>query len=136
MDAISLYCLHRITSIKLTDETFKPPKNFKYTNEDYDSFGVFINKDIKKCKIRFFNESVVYVSERKFSNDQLIEKREDGSIIITFSSGQIYEVLRFVLSQGCNAIPLEPDELAHHASRLFWMKSLCSSDSGCKDSVL
>lgn len=36
---------------------------------------------------------------------------EDGSVIITFSSGQIYEILRFVLSQGFNAIPLEPKEL-------------------------
>ena len=27
-------------------------------------------------------------------------------------------------------------KFAHHASRLFWMKSLRSSESGCKDSVL
>lgn len=110
-DAVSLYCLHRITSIKLTDETFKPPKDFKYTESSSSSFGVFINDYIKKCKIKFFNESAVYVSERRFSNDQKIEKMEDGSVIITFSSGQIYEILRFVLSQGFNAIPLEPKEL-------------------------
>ena len=116
-EAVSLYCLHRITSIKLTDETFKPPKDFKYTNDDSSSFGVFINEDIKKCKIRFFNESAVYVSERKFSNDQIIEKMKDDSIIITFSSGQIYEILRFVLSQGSNAIPLEPAELVNEWKR-------------------
>lgn len=108
--SVSLYCLHRITSINLTSETFEMPKNYKYLNDKEISFGVFKGAK-RKCKIRFYNESAAYISERKFAEDQRIKKMKDGSIIATFSSGQIYEILRFVLSQGSNAIPLKPKDL-------------------------
>lgn len=108
--SISLYCLHRITSINLTEETFEMPKDYKYLDDKEISFGIFKGEK-KKCKIRFYNESAAYISERKFSEDQRLKKMEDGSIIATFSSGQIYEILRFALSQGSNAVPLQPNEL-------------------------
>ena len=110
-ESVSLYCLHRITFIEIADETFEMPKDYKYLNDKEISFGVFKGEDKKKCKIIFYNESAAYISERKFSEDQKIEKREDGSVVATFSSGQIYEILRFVLSQGSNAIPLQPKSL-------------------------
>ena len=110
-NSVSLYCLHRITSIKLANETFEMPKDYKYLDDKEISFGVFKGEDKKKCKIIFYNESASYISERKFSEDQEIEERKDGSVVATFSSGQIYEILRFVLSQGANAIPLQPKSL-------------------------
>lgn len=110
-DSVSLYCLHRITSIKLADEKFEMPKDYKYLDDKEISFGVFKGKEKKKCKIIFYNESASYISERKFAEDQKIETKRDGSVMATFSSGQIYEILRFVLSQGANAIPLQPKSL-------------------------
>lgn len=95
------------------------PKDYKYLDDKEISFGVFKGEEKKKCKIIFYNESAYYISERKFSEDQKIETRKDGSVVATFSSGQIYEILRFVLSQGANAIPLHPKSLVEE-----WRKNI------------
>ncbi len=109
--SVSLYALHRVISVSLTDEHFEMDKNYKYFVSTDKVFGVYGFDRELKCSIQFFNETVTYISEREWADDQVIEHQEDGSIIMTFSSGQIYEVVRFILSQGSNALPLEPAEL-------------------------
>lgn len=110
-DAVSLYALHRVLSVSLTDDHFEMDDNYKYFISTDKVFGVYGFDEVLKCKIQFFNETVAYISERQWADDQTIESQEDGSIIMAFSTGQLYEIVRFILSQGSNALPLEPSEL-------------------------
>jgi hypothetical protein len=48
--------------------------------------------------------------DRQWAADQHIETK-DGRCILSFSSAQLNKVLEWVLSQGCAAKPLEPEEL-------------------------
>ncbi len=110
-NVVSLYALHRVLSIKLADDYFEMDENYKYFISTDKVFGVYSFNEVLQCRIQFFNETVAYISERQWADDQVIEHQEDGSIIISFSTGQIYEIVRFILSQGSNAMPLEPTEL-------------------------
>lgn len=110
-DCVSLYALHRIISIDISDEIFKMPDDYQYLNPNEKNLGIFSYDKKVKCVVQFFNESANYVTERKLFDDQKTKRLDDKSVIITFSSGQIYEVLRFVLSQGANAVPLKPKGL-------------------------
>ncbi len=86
-------------------------KNYKYYKTTNRLFSVHGFDESVKCKIQFFGESANYISERVWADDQKIKRNKDGSIILTFTSGQLYDVLRFVLTQGSNALPLEPENL-------------------------
>ena len=53
----------------------------------------------------------MYVSERKWSDDQIFTLNDDGSSILEFSSRSKYEVITFVLGFGMQAELLEPINL-------------------------
>ncbi len=110
-NSIHLYALHRIKSIKITDEHFELEQNYRYYKTTDKLFGVYSFDERIECKIQFFNETATYISERQWADDQELNWQDDGSIIMTFSSGQLYEVLIFILSHGANALPLSPTEL-------------------------
>ncbi len=109
--SVALYAIHRIFSVHITDEYFEMDKNYKYYKTTNRLFGVHGFEKSVKCKIQFFNESANYISERIWVDDQKIIEKKDGSIIMSFSSGQLYDILRFILQQGANAIPLAPTQL-------------------------
>lgn len=122
-DAVSLYAMHRITKIKLSDEHFIMPSDYDYKNLTSGNFGVFTEEKKTKCKVKFFAETATYISERKWTEDQKIKYNKDGSIVITFTTGQIYETLVWILSQGANALPLSPRMLVSqwekHAKKMY-----------------
>ncbi len=120
-DKLLTFALHRIKDITILKEKFTKPKDFNYKDYTQNKFSIF--KDDKQienacednskynCEIKFFDEAVDYISEREWYPNQKIEKQKDGSIILKFSVGNLYETLCFILSQGSNALPLAPEEL-------------------------
>lgn len=110
-NSVSLYALNRMDTITITDEIFEMPTNYQYLNPNEQNLGVFSYENKLNFEIHFFNETANYMQERKLSNDQVIKRLDDGSVIIKFSSGQLQDVLRFILSQGANAKPLKPKQL-------------------------
>ncbi|AEF81107.1 helix-turn-helix transcriptional regulator [Leadbettera azotonutricia] len=109
--AIRIFSLPRIKNPVLTKDTFTLPKDFDYcSNADGSNFGVFAGE--KKCRfaIAIYGESIPWVQERKWAADQATKETDDG-IIISFTSTQYGKVLEWVLSKGCNAMPLGPNEL-------------------------
>jgi hypothetical protein len=51
-----------------------------------------------------------FAAERQWAADQKITEIEDG-VKIEFTSSQYDKVLKWVLSNGCYAIPLKPKKL-------------------------
>ena len=109
--AIRVFSLSRIKNITPTKDRFSLPQNFDYRANTSDSyFGVFAGQEKIRFCVGFYDESVMWVQERKWAEDQKIEETDDG-VIITFTSPQYQKVLEWVLSRGCTAQPFAPENL-------------------------
>jgi predicted DNA-binding transcriptional regulator YafY len=107
-----LFSIPRMKNLVVTDATFTLPADYDYRKTVGDSnFGVFTSKDSYYFRVAFYDESVFWVRERQWAKDQSIEEREDGGIVISFTSNQFAKVLEWVLGCGATAVPLEPKEL-------------------------
>ena len=93
------------------------PKNFDYRSGDNGSFfGVFAGQEKYKFCIGFYDESALWVQERRWAEDQKIEGTEDG-VVMTFTSTQYNKVLEWILSRGCTALPFAPEKLVNEWRR-------------------
>ena len=66
---IRIFALDRIKSLKLTDETFEMPEDFKVEDFMQTSFGVFQGKP-QRVRIRFAAEVAGYISEKTWHQTQ------------------------------------------------------------------
>lgn len=109
--SVRMFSLVRIKNMVLTKKTFTLPPDYDYSAKiDGSYFGVFIGA--KKYRFRvFFNEdSIVWVQDRKWAADQVIEQSSPG-VVVDFTSTQYEQVLGWVLSRGSTAQPLAPPQL-------------------------
>ena len=110
---IRVYSLCRIKNTALTKDHFSLPKDFDYRTGTAGSyFGIFRGQKKYRFKIAIYDESVNWVQERTWTDDQKITEI-DGGLIITFSSTQLQKVLEWVLSLGATAVPLSPKPLVN-----------------------
>ena len=62
-------------------------------------------------RIAFYGESRLAIKDSVWADDQKItEYDEEGKTEIVFSAAQGYRILKWVLSHGSNAQPLEPED--------------------------
>jgi len=109
--AIRLYSLSRIKNVVITDSSFTLPKDFSYLDNSSGSyFGVFSGSKKEKYRIAFYEDAVPWVKERQWAADQKITQTGDAAVI-SFTSTQYEKVLEWVLSRGCSAQPLAPEQL-------------------------
>jgi predicted DNA-binding transcriptional regulator YafY len=109
--AARIFSLPRIKNAKLTKNVFTLPKNFNYADFTGGSyFGVFIGQEKRRFVINCYEDAVIYASDRQWAADQKITDIDDG-IKIEFTSTQYDKVLKWVLSCGCNAVPVKPQKL-------------------------
>ncbi|MCF0217407.1 MAG: WYL domain-containing protein [Fibrobacteraceae bacterium] len=105
-----LFSLNRIRNLKITDKTFKLPKDFEFESRcGGGKFGAFKGGETARCTVKFFEDSRELAKDCIWADDQKItEDEKEGSTTITFTSTQTFKVLEWVLSQGKNAVPVEP----------------------------
>jgi len=105
-----IFALARISRAELEKESFTLNEDFDYRSSEGQSyFGIF--KGIKTHKFEIeIKGSALWILERRWAEDQKIEKTPDG-IILSFTSNQYDRVLYWILSQGAEARPLAPKEL-------------------------
>ncbi|GHU04606.1 hypothetical protein AGMMS49960_20500 [Betaproteobacteria bacterium] len=109
--AIRVFSLTRMQNAALTAASFTLPPDYDYCSRaDGSNFGVFAGEKKYRFSVAFFDESILWVRERRWALNQVIEETDDG-VIISFTSTQYNKVLEWVLSQGCLAMPLEPKKL-------------------------
>jgi hypothetical protein len=93
------------------DKKFNLPKKWDYRAHAGGGFlGVYTDDQKRRFHIRFFNDAAMRVQERRWAKDQRITETPDG-VMLEFTSAQYGKVLELVLSQGRDALPLEPAEL-------------------------
>ena len=107
---IRIFALDRIKSLKLTDETFEMPADFKVEDFMQTSFGVFRGKP-QDVRIRFAAEIAGYISEKTWHQTQTIEPQKDGSIIFEARVAGTDEIKYWLMTWGAKAEVLAPQSL-------------------------
>ncbi|MDR0312102.1 MAG: WYL domain-containing protein [Treponema sp.] len=108
---VRMYSLSRIKNISLENGTFSFPASADFCAQLGGSyFGAYSGQKKFRFRIAFYNDGAMRVQERLWAADQRIKETEDG-VILEFSSTQYGKVLELVLSNGRDALPLEPAEL-------------------------
>lgn len=101
--------MHNVEILYLN--TFKLPQNFRF-REDFETgrFGAFQYDEEYEFAIEFYGEARSIIRENIWADNQTIEiDKKEGAVKLVFTTSQWIPVLRWVLSFGANAFPLEPD---------------------------
>ena len=108
---IRIYGLTRMRNVRLNKKTFVFPASADYRRRiDGSYFGVYSGEKKQYFRIAFYGAGAFRIMERQWAADQHIEETPEG-IILSFSSAQYGKIRELVLSNGRDAMPLEPEEL-------------------------
>lgn len=107
-----IYALSRMMKVELEDSTFKIPEDFRLEDHIDESFGIWNNNTPPSEIELLFDSSVnTFILERTWHSTQEIKQNSDGSVLLSFKSNQLQEVLHWVLSLGSSVKVLNPPEL-------------------------
>lgn len=112
----AIFNLSRIKSVEIRKDRnkFTLPKDFDFHNATPGTFGCFFdfNGGMTKYKIHLAKGSYVesFATERIWGKNFQITKDETGTVL-SFEDNQFFPVLRWILSWGADAEPLEPEKL-------------------------
>jgi len=109
-----LLAIHRIKKVELTDRLFDFPKTYDFEKTFKQNFGV-IKEDAFEVEVEFTGWAACYVSERIWSPNQKIHKR-NGTTKLTFSASSEPELISWVLSFGDEVTILKPRWLYERVS--------------------
>lgn len=107
-----IYALSRFKEIKFSDEKYSIPAGFDISKEVDLSFGIWHNKDnAVKYELLFDSRTANYILEREWHENQKIEQKEDGSVLLEFSSNQKQQILSWIMSFGDSVEVIAPKAL-------------------------
>ena len=109
-DAERMFSLNRMENFIATSEHFELPDDFEFSSRcGGGKFGAFMTEDSVDFVIDFYEDARSLVKERSWSDNQVVTDFDDEKKTrIQFSSTQVLRVMEWVLSQGENAVPIEP----------------------------
>jgi len=107
---IRTFVLDRIRVLKVTDETFKTPKNFDFQKYIRHGFKI-MHDELHTVRILISPSWARYVGEKIWHESQMIQKHLDGAIEVIFRVAGLEEIKQWVLGLGSEAYVVEPEEL-------------------------
>lgn len=107
-----VYALSRIKNIKSADDTFTVPADFDVSKAVDLSFGIWYNAEPPvEYELLFSSKVNTYILEREWHKNQQVELKDDGSVLLKFSSNQKQQILSWVMSFGDSVTVLKSEEL-------------------------
>lgn len=108
-----LFCINRIKSLHISNETFPLPANYEFEKRvSGGKFGAFIGSPKNHFAVEFYGCSREFVKDCIWVEGQTITDDDENDVTtIEFDTVQASKVKEWILSQGCNARPLEPEWL-------------------------
>ena len=105
-----IFALNRIKKLRVTKDHFQLPEDYEFHNRcGGGRFGLFMSKDAEHFVVDFYDDARQYVKDRIWADDQVLEDfPKENRVRIHFSSTQLLKVNEWILAQGMNAIPQEP----------------------------
>lgn len=64
-----------------------------------------------RVKVKFDKETVAYIKERKWNDDQELKEFKNGNVFFEFTAKSMFEVGSWALGFGSQAKVMEPKEL-------------------------
>ncbi len=107
------FSLSRIKDASMVEKKFVVPASFNFHQITSSRFGVHWGEAEEHVKIWFSAKVMPYILERKWHPSQKISYNKDGSLILTIIINHTFELKKWVLSWGRDAIILEPEELRY-----------------------
>jgi predicted DNA-binding transcriptional regulator YafY len=101
----------RIEAAELTEIRFTRPDGFDLASHFSHSFGVFQGDGAVHVKVRFSPTVARYVQESTWHASQKLTIEKDRSVLAEFDLDGTDEIMRWILSFGCHAEVVEPEEL-------------------------
>lgn len=108
---IRSFAVSRMDRAEMTADDFFIPSDFEFEKIAGRHFGIMFGEEEHGVSVRFGPEQAPYVREREWQDDQKLEERPDGSVVLSFSTNHLWEVRSWVLSWGPGATVLGPPEL-------------------------
>ena len=120
-----IFSLVRMKNAIVTDEEFELPENYDFESRCKDgNFGAVFSKKAEHYVIEFYNEARLLIREKIWADSQVF-KEEETKTTIEFDSSQFLKIKSWVLSNGCNAKPIQPEwlvkEWKRHISQMYSM---------------
>ena len=109
-NAERIFALSRMKNVKVTDEHFALPDDYEFAARcGGGKFGVFMGGKCEQFVIDFYGEARAYIRECLWADDQTITEYDDeDKTRLSFRATQFLKVKELILSQGANAVPIEP----------------------------
>lgn len=107
---VRTFRVDQISSISLRENiNFKYPKGFSIRKHIGDSWGVFCDDDVQSVKLKFSPAVARRILNLNYHHSQqLIERGEDGSVILQFEICGLRELQSWILQWGDMVEVLEP----------------------------
>lgn len=110
--AIRTFSLARVLSAEQLPQHFTIPKDFDFQQFSGSHFGVHWGGEEIGVRVAFSRQAAPYIRERLWHPSQRIEERSDGSLVLALTVNHLFELQRWILSWGPEAVVLEPQSLA------------------------
>ncbi len=107
---VVLFRLSRIDRVERLESSFEAPADFSLDAFARQSFGVF-QEEAFDVVWRFEPSVAAEAREYLFHPDQETEDRPDGSLMVRFRAGGLYEMAWHLFSWGADVEVIEPPEL-------------------------
>jgi predicted DNA-binding transcriptional regulator YafY len=109
--AIRNFRIGRIESLRVTDETYTIPADFDANKYFGPAWGVSVEGEVKTVRLRFSRKVARLAEETVWHPSQVLERRRDGSLVMTLRVMDTIELFRWILSWGQDVKVLEPPEI-------------------------
>lgn len=97
-DALRLFAIERIVTVRLQDQRYDVPDDYRVDMLTGTAFGLIEDGDIQQVELVFSAEVAHLVRERVWHLEQQIEDLVDGSIRLKFSASGDKEILAWLYS--------------------------------------
>ncbi len=105
------FAMSRIENAEILRETFTVPDGFLIDEFIGSHYGIMSDSRNFRVRVKFSQDQAPYVRERTWHAGQEITDEPDGGCVLEFPAASLFEVKRWVLSWGKDALVLEPKEL-------------------------
>ena len=113
-DTVRTYALTRMRHPEKLKDTFTLPAYFHL--EDYidPQWGIYSRKESYDFKLKFSPKVASIIKEKIWHKNQTLQQNEDGSVTLSFPSGQLETIGQWVMSWGAEVAALSPTELKEY----------------------
>lgn len=109
-DHTMVHALSRVINIELF-EAAETPEKYKDLSLVIDPFGIATDEETITVKVWIDPDQAIFEKEAARSKNAQITENDDGSIIMTVQTRNWYACKKWILSLGCQAKCLEPENL-------------------------